>query len=101
MPQTLKPAAATALIELLRPIQDEYAQSVEWQELATKAYPLPEQKKKEKKVKDRGTRFPGIANQVEVKPDGHVEGKANDEANLANGAEEAMNNLHLTSNAIK
>ncbi|MCJ1450867.1 hypothetical protein MMC28_001201 [Mycoblastus sanguinarius] len=98
MPQMLKPAATNALIELLQPIQDEFSQSEEWQDIQRKAYPPPEVKKKEKKVKDRGSRFPDGAKEVEAKPDGHVEGKTKDQVNLATGAEEAMENLDVKVN---
>ncbi|KAL8721704.1 MAG: hypothetical protein Q9225_001654 [Loekoesia sp. 1 TL-2023] len=94
-PQLLKPAVAKALSGLLEPIQEEYQASPEWQEIANKAYPPPEVKKKEKKVKDRGTRFPGAKGGVETKPDGHVEGKLKDQINLATGAEEAMKSLDV------
>ncbi|KAF7548781.1 hypothetical protein G7Z17_g6823 [Cylindrodendrum hubeiense] len=56
-PQILKPAVAKALNELMAPIQEAYQASAEWQEITLKAYPPPP--KKEKKVKDRGSRFPG------------------------------------------
>lgn len=91
----LKPAVAKALSGLLKPIQEEYQASLEWQEVANKAYPPPEVKKKEKKVKDRGTRFPGAKGGVETKPDGHVEGKLKDQISLGTGAEEAMKSLDI------
>ncbi|KAL8659575.1 MAG: hypothetical protein Q9226_000356 [Calogaya cf. arnoldii] len=94
-PQLLKPAITKALVNLLRPIQEEYQASAEWQDIANKAYPPRESKKKEKKVKDRGTKFPGSKGGVEAKPDGHVEGKAKDQVNLATDAEEAMDNLNI------
>jgi len=59
-PQLLKPAITKALNELLAPIQAAYQGSKEWQEIAEKAYP-PEEKKKVKKVKDKGSRYPGGA----------------------------------------
>ncbi|KAK2595227.1 Tyrosine--tRNA ligase cytoplasmic [Conoideocrella luteorostrata] len=58
-PQMLKPAVAKALNELLAPIQSAYQASKDWQEVALKAYPPPP--KKEKKVKDKGSRHPGKA----------------------------------------
>lgn len=73
-PQTLKPAATNALLEMLQPIQDDYSRSKEWQDIATKAYPPPEVKKKAKIEKDRGSKFLGAAEEVEAKPDGHVRG---------------------------
>ncbi|KAL8851018.1 MAG: hypothetical protein Q9221_004008 [Calogaya cf. arnoldii] len=94
-PQLLKPAITKALVNLLRPIQEEYQASAEWQDIANKAYPPEESKKKEKKFKDRGTKFPGSKGGVEAKPDGHVEGKAKDQVNLATDAEEAMDNLNI------
>jgi tyrosyl-tRNA synthetase len=45
----------------MAPIQAAYQASSEWQEITLKAYPPPE--KKQKKIKDRGTRYPG--NKVE------------------------------------
>lgn len=98
-PQLLKPAIIKALMDLLKPLQAEYEALVEWQEIANKAYPPPEVKKKEKKVKDRGTKFPGAKGGVEAKPDGHVEGTAQDQVNLGTGAEEAMENLDIQSKA--
>lgn len=56
-PQLLKPAVSAALINLMAPIQAAYQASTEWQEIALKAYP-PAQKK-QKKVKDKGSRHPG------------------------------------------
>ncbi|SPO04053.1 probable tyrosyl-tRNA synthetase [Cephalotrichum gorgonifer] len=58
-PQLLKPAVATALNDLLAPIQAAYNASPEWQAIAEKAYPPEEGKKKVKKVKNKGTRYPG------------------------------------------
>ncbi|KAL1874358.1 hypothetical protein VTK73DRAFT_441 [Phialemonium thermophilum] len=56
-PQLLKAGATKALNELLAPIQEAYQASKEWQEIEQKAYPPPP--KKEKKVKNKGTRHPG------------------------------------------
>jgi tyrosyl-tRNA synthetase len=47
------------LNELLAPIQAAYQASSEWQEIALKAYPPVVVPKKEKKVKDKGSRHPG------------------------------------------
>ncbi|KAK8086822.1 tyrosyl-tRNA synthetase- class Ib [Apiospora phragmitis] len=59
-PQLLKAATTKALTELLAPIQKAYQESTEWQEITLKAYPPPPApEKKVKKVKDRGTGFPG------------------------------------------
>ncbi|KAL8738309.1 MAG: hypothetical protein Q9181_000898 [Wetmoreana brouardii] len=96
-PQLLKGAVIKALIDLLKPLQEDYQTSPEWQESANKAYPPPEVKKKEKKVKDRGTRFPGAKSGIEAKPDGHIEGAQKDRVNLGTGAEKAMSNLDIES----
>ncbi|KAL9029489.1 MAG: hypothetical protein Q9196_002272 [Gyalolechia fulgens] len=99
-PQLLKPAITKALIQLLKPMQEEFRASPEWQDIAAKAYPAPEAKKKEKKVKDRGTRFPGAKGGVEAKqPDGHIEGNLNDPVNLGTGAGlEAKSDGHIEGN---
>ena len=91
----LKPAITKALINLLKPLQEEYQASTDWQEITIKAYPPEETKKKEKKVKNRGTKFPGFKGGVEAKTDGHVEGEAKDEVDLGTGAEEVMDKLGL------
>ncbi|KAK4227659.1 hypothetical protein QBC38DRAFT_188685 [Podospora fimiseda] len=56
-PQLIKPAITRDLSALLAPIQEAFKNSKEWQEIADKAYPPPP--KKEKKVKNKGTRYPG------------------------------------------
>lgn len=56
-PQLLKPAITRDLNALLAPIQKAFQENKEWQEIAEKAYPPPP--KKEKKVKNKGTRYPG------------------------------------------
>ncbi|KUL84081.1 hypothetical protein ZTR_07417 [Talaromyces verruculosus] len=63
-PQLIKPAAADALIRLMEPISKAYAASPEWQEINLKAYPPPP--KKEKKVKNKGTRYPGANEQTQL-----------------------------------
>jgi tyrosyl-tRNA synthetase len=51
----------------MAPIQTAYQASKEWQEVTLKAYPPPVVEKKQKKVKDKGSRFPGAkANQDKV-----------------------------------
>ena len=87
-----------ALIELLKPIQDEYKSSEEWREIEKKAYPPLATKKKEKKVKNLGTRFPGANKDVETKPDGHVEGTAKGQVDLATDSSNAMRNLDIAAN---
>lgn len=97
----MKPAVSEALIELLKPIQDEFQGSEEWKNIETKAYPPPPAKKKEKKVKNLGTRFPGATKDVDAKPDGHVEGNSEKQVGLATSAEEAMKHLDITTNGTK
>lgn len=46
----------------MKSIQADYQSSPEWQEITTKAYPETVPVKKEKKVKDKGSRYPGAAN---------------------------------------
>lgn len=61
-----------ALNALLEPVQAEFKASKEWQDVEQKAYPPVEVKKKPKKEKNLGDRFPGgIRNQV--KPDDKVQ----------------------------
>lgn len=81
----LKPAVTTSLLELLEPIQKEFKQNKAWQDIEQKAYPSEQGKKKERRVRNLGTRFPGAANQIETMPDGHVEGRDQDGINLARG----------------
>jgi tyrosyl-tRNA synthetase len=61
-PQLLKPAVTAALNAILAPIQAKFEASKEWQDITLKAYPPVEAPKKEKKVKNKGTRFPGAQN---------------------------------------
>lgn len=72
----------SALLNLLHPIRAEFDASAEWQDISNKAYPPPEVKKKEKKVKDKGSRHPGAGKGAEAQPDGHVEGKWKDQVDL-------------------
>ncbi|KAL6714617.1 Tyrosine--tRNA ligase cytoplasmic [Lecanora helva] len=97
-PQLLKPALADALIELLKPIQDEFQNSEEWKDIEKKAYPPPPSKKKDKKPRNLGTMFPGAAKVVEAKADGHIEGISKEQIDLATNSEEAMKNLDIKSN---
>ena len=91
----MKPAVATALLEILAPIQAEHEASKAWQEVTAKAYPAPETKKKAKKEKKLGTLFPGARKEVNTQPDGHVEGKGQLEVNVAKGAEEVIEGLAI------
>lgn len=61
-----------ALNALLEPIQAEFKASKEWQEVQQNAYPPQEVKKKPKKEKKLGDRFPGIVRD-QVKPDDKVQ----------------------------
>ncbi|KAA6413153.1 MAG: tyrosine-tRNA ligase [Lasallia pustulata] len=97
-PQLLKSGVANALIELLEPIQAEFQASQEWQAVEKKAYPPPETKKKEKKAKDKGSRHPGTAKEVEAQPDGHVEGKGKNQIGLGSSAEAAIEKLDIKAN---
>ncbi|KAL4875538.1 hypothetical protein BJY04DRAFT_161334 [Aspergillus karnatakaensis] len=66
-PQILKPAVASGLVSLMAPIQAAYEASEEWKDITLKAYPPVE--KKQKKVKDKGSRYPGAGKeQKEEKP---------------------------------
>ncbi|KAJ5885216.1 hypothetical protein N7495_009726 [Penicillium taxi] len=66
-PQLLKPAVAAGIQALLAPISAAYEASPEWQEITAKAYPAPVVQKKEKKVKDKGSRHPGaIAHHIKA-----------------------------------
>jgi hypothetical protein len=56
-PQDLKLGVTTALNALLEPIRQEFANSPEFQESLDLAYPKPE--KKAKKVKEKGSKYPG------------------------------------------
>ncbi|KAG0674554.1 Tyrosine--tRNA ligase cytoplasmic [Pichia californica] len=59
-PVDLKSGVADAINVLLTPIIEEYKTNKEFQDAESKGYPPPEvEKKKVKKVKNRGTRFPG------------------------------------------
>ncbi|RAO66302.1 uncharacterized protein BHQ10_002314 [Talaromyces amestolkiae] len=58
-PQLLKPAVAEALTSLMAPISEAYQKSPEWQEITLKAYPPPVVQKKQKKIKDKGSHYPG------------------------------------------
>lgn len=60
-PQLLKQAVTKGLNDLLDPIRKKFESDKEWQACSEKAYPPPEVKKKEKKVKNKGTGHPGAA----------------------------------------
>lgn len=59
-PVDLKSGVADAINVLLTPIIEEYSKNKEFQESEAQGYPAPvPEKKKTKKVKDRGSRYPG------------------------------------------
>lgn len=59
-PPDLKQGIAKEISKLLAPIIEEYEATPEWQEAGAKGYPDPVKgKKKAKKVKNRGTKYPG------------------------------------------
>ncbi|KAK3052638.1 Tyrosine--tRNA ligase cytoplasmic [Extremus antarcticus] len=103
-PQSLKPAVTDALLEILGPILKQFEENKEWQEVEKKAYPPPPApEKKQKKVKNLGSRFPGgkgaekadASNEgVEAKEDGHVEGPGADEVSVGKSSE-AMRGLSV------
>ncbi|KAI4134243.1 MAG: hypothetical protein LQ347_001695 [Umbilicaria vellea] len=97
-PQLLKSGVTNALSALLEPIQADFQASQDWQAVEKKAYPAPETKKKEKKVKDKGSKHPGAAKGVEAQPDGHVEGEGKTQVDLGSGAESAMDKLDIKTN---
>ncbi|KAK2762175.1 hypothetical protein FQN54_001184 [Arachnomyces sp. PD_36] len=77
-PQLLKPAVAEALIELTAPIREEFDAKPEWQESILKAYPPPVQHKKQKKPKDKGSRYPGGAKPADQAKSGEQTEALND-----------------------
>jgi tyrosyl-tRNA synthetase len=50
----------------MAPIQEAYQASPEWQEITRKAYPPPVVQKKQKKVKDKGSRYPGANKEQDI-----------------------------------
>lgn len=92
---------------MLAPIQADFQQSSEWQDIALKAYPPAEVKKKDKKAKDKGSRHPkgeamavkagaDTEGGVQVHPDGSVEGPSKGTVSLVSGgAESAMEALQV------
>jgi len=102
-PQTVKPAATEALLTILTPIRQAFENSSDWQEIEKRAYPPPPApEKKQKKVKNLGSRFPGSKggdsseSALEAKPDGHVEGPGAHEASVGKSTDEAMAKLGVS-----
>lgn len=60
-PPDLKTGVADAIIELLAPIMDEFSNNKEFQEAQQKGYPeaVQQKQKKVKKVKNKGSNYPG------------------------------------------
>lgn len=89
-PQLLKGAVTKALVDLLRPIQEDFRASLEWQEVEKKAYPTAQQTKKKKTPKEKGSRYPGA---VKAKPDGSIDGSEKESVEVGIDADEAMSRL--------
>lgn len=102
-PQLLKSGVTEAISKLLAPIQAAFDASPEWQEIDKLAYPpvVEEKKKKEKKVKNKGSRYPGGAKNVEAQADGSVEGKDAQEVSVGKSAQEALEKLDLAQQEVK
>ncbi|CAM9023148.1 unnamed protein product [Wickerhamomyces anomalus] len=80
-PPDLKTGVADAINVLLAPIREDFKNDPEFQEAQTKGYPAPvPEKKKVKKVKDKGSRHPGAIKKAEAAGD-------------ASGADEAAEKL--------
>lgn len=90
-PQLLKAGVADALNAILAPIQAEFQADKDWQEALESGYPggQSEKKKKDKKPKDKGSRYPG----VKTNPDGTVEGPDAEKVKVGENVQDAMNNL--------
>jgi tyrosyl-tRNA synthetase len=91
-PQLLKAGATSALVDLLAPIQAEFQASSQWQDIEKKAYPPAEPAKKKKQPKNRGSKYPGPGS-IKAQPDGSIEGKNAQQAEVGKSAEEAMAKL--------
>ncbi|KAK0658817.1 Tyrosine--tRNA ligase [Lasiodiplodia hormozganensis] len=102
-PQLLKSGVTEAISKLLAPVQAAFDASPEWQEIEKLAYPpvVEEKKKKEKKVKNKGSRYPGGAKNVEAQPDGSVQGKDAQEVSVGKSAQEALEKLDLAQQEVK
>ncbi|KAJ9659031.1 Tyrosine--tRNA ligase cytoplasmic [Coniosporium apollinis] len=101
IPQDLKAAVTDALIVLLESVQKDFQASPEWQEVEKKAYPPAEPEKKKKQKKDKGSKYPGAAKQVEAQPDGSVEGESQAEVSLDKDAQAALEKLELEKKAVE
>lgn len=91
-PQMLKSGVSEALNAVLAPIQAEFQADKDWQEALQAGYPTDDgKKKKDKKVKDKGSRYP--AGNVKTNPDGTVEGPDAEKVKLGGSVQDAMKNL--------
>lgn len=90
-PQLLKAGVATALNAVLEPIQAEFNADKEWQAALEAGYPTaqPDKKKKDKKPKDKGSRYPG----VKTNPDGTIEGPDAEKVKVGTDVQDALKNL--------
>lgn len=95
-PQMLKAGVSDTLNTILAPIQEEFSKDKDWQEALETGYPpeQPEKKKKDKKPKDKGSRYPGGAN-VKTNPDGTIEGPDAEKVKLGENVKDAMQNLEV------
>ena len=93
-PQLLKSGVSDTLNGILAPIQAEFQADKEWQQALEEGYPTeqPEKKKKDKKPKDKGSRYPGGA-KVTTNPDGTIEGPDAEKVNIGESVEDALSNL--------
>lgn len=90
-PQLLKSGVSEALNAILAPIQAEFQADKEWQQTLEAGYPTEEgKKKKDKKTKDKGSRYPGT---VKTNPDGTVEGLDAEKIQVGENVQVAMKNL--------
>jgi len=100
-PQLLKSAVAAGLNDLLTPIRADFDASTEFQDVLKKAYPPPEQVKKVKKVKNKGSGYPGAAKKVVAQPDGSVEGEAKQDVDLGtSNTAETLEELKIEGEAV-
>lgn len=91
-PQLLKAGVADALNAVLEPIQAEFNADKEWQAALEAGYPTgqSDKKKKDKKPKDKGSRYPGG---VKTNPDGTIEGPGAEKVKVGTDVQDAMSNL--------
>ncbi|KAI9738840.1 MAG: hypothetical protein M1834_008347 [Cirrosporium novae-zelandiae] len=104
-PQLLKSGVTKALNVLLEPIRAEFESNSEWQQLEKEAYPTVDTQKKQKKVKNKGSRHPGAGKknedaQVVAQPDGSLEGKEKEKVSLGAGVEDAMEKLEVANKEV-